>query len=811
MYVRRLAIVALSLASVTLTPPAVRADPAPAGVWVDLSDALIVTLAGDVGRRTSEGIAVGELSRRVRAQTGVAHVRSIHGRWPSEGTSVIAVGLRSKASDWAGPLAARLTQGPGTEAAEGYTIVTDSKLRAVAVAGNDERGVVFGVGRLLRELRMSPGRVALPEGFHETSRPRVPLRGHQLGYRPKTNSYDAWDIDQWNRYLHDLAFFGANAVELVPPRTDDDADSPHFPLPPLRMMRLMSDACDTIGLDVWVWFPVMDPVDRDSSKTEPLLKEWDAVFRNLSRLDAVFVPGGDPGSIPPKPLFDFMKKATEVLHKSHPKAQMWVSPQGFNAAGMEEFLGLMRQEPEWLTGIVFGPQVRTPLNELRKAIPSRYPIRGYPDITHSRQCQHPVPDWDLAYAVTEGREGINPRPLDQARIFKSYLDDTVGFITYSEGCNDDVNKAVWSALGWDPDADVVEVLRQYARLYLGGNVSEPFAQALLALERNWHGPLLTNTGVETTLHQLQDMERDATPKLRQNWRFQQALYRAYYDAYLRDRLIQETALQVRAYETLRAAPHLGSDLAMRRASATLQECLTEPVGLDRRARVFELGEALFQSVRMQLSVTKYRAIAAERGANLDTIDTPLNDRLWLEGQFTQVRALPTEPERVRALLALVNRTDPGPDGFYDALGDPAQSRHLVRDPSTTADPMFVRAPFQGFALRADWPVAWRRYAQTFYDAPLRMAYDGLDPKARYRVRVVYSGDSPRARMRLEADGAEVHPYLAKPNPVKPVEFPIPAPATADGRLTLTFTQEPGRGGNGRGCQVAEVWLLPEAP
>ena len=25
-----------------------------------------------------------------------------------------------------------------------------------------------------------------------------------------------------------------------------------------------------------------------------------------------------------------------------------------------------------------------------------------------------------------------------------------GFLTYSEGCNDDVNKAVWSALGWDP-------------------------------------------------------------------------------------------------------------------------------------------------------------------------------------------------------------------------------------------------------------------------------------------------------------------------------------------------------------------------
>ena len=51
-------------------------------------------------------------------------------------------------------------------------------------------------------------------------------------------------------------------------------------------------------------------------------------------------------------------------------------------------------------------------------MPKRYPIRHYPDITHSRQCQYPVPDWDLAYAVTEAREVINPRPLDEATIFR---------------------------------------------------------------------------------------------------------------------------------------------------------------------------------------------------------------------------------------------------------------------------------------------------------------------------------------------------------------------------------------------------------
>ena len=54
---------------------------------------------------------------------------------------------------------------------------------------------------------------------------------------------------------------------------------------------------------------------------------------------------------------------------------------------------------------------------------------------------------------------------------------------------------------------------------------------------------------------------------------------------------------------------------------------------------------------------------------------------------------------------------------------------------------------------------------------------------------------------------EIHPLLAKERPVRPVEFDIPRAATAQGRLNLSWTREPGRGGNGRGCQVAEVWLI----
>ncbi|MBL8221927.1 MAG: hypothetical protein JNL62_22005, partial [Bryobacterales bacterium] len=63
-------------------------------------------------------------------------------------------------------------------------------------------------------------------------------------------------------------------------------------------------------------------------------------------------------------------------------------------------------------------------------------------------------------------------------------------------------------------------------------------------------------------------------------------------------------------------------------------------------------------------------------------------------------------------------------------------------------------------------------------------------------------------IRLIADGQhEVHPLRPKDRPVRPVEFDIPRQATADGKLTLTWERKAGLGGNGRGVQISEVWLI----
>jgi len=642
------------------------------------------------------------------------------------------------------------------------------------------------------------------------SAPKVALRGHQMGYRPKVNTYDGWTLPLWEQYFRDLIVFGTNAIEMMPPRSDDAADSPHFTLPQIEMLARLSQMAHEYGLQVWMWYPALDKDYGDKKTVAAALDEWGAVFEKLPCLDAVFVPGGDPGHTPPRLMLNLLEKETEVLHRSHPKAQMWMSPQGFTLEWQTEFLEILHKEqPAWLSGIVFGPQNRLSLPDLRQAIPSQYPIRHYPDITHSYSCQFPVQDWDVAYKLTEDREVINPRPADFAKIFRWSLPYTNGFISYSEGCNDDVNKMLWSALGWDPDADVFEVLREYARYFIGPEYEYTFANALMALEKNWEGPLIANTGVETTFQQAQALDAAASAQVRLNWRFQQALYRAYFDAYTRRRLLYESELEAKAMDVLRNASKVGPSLAVDQAESILDRALLEPVAQDLRGRVSDMAEALYQSIRMQLSVPRFQAIDAGRGANFDLIDTPLNNRLWLEPQFAAIRQMTSDSDRRDALRQIIEWTNPGPGGFYDDLGTPGQQPHLVRTMTQDYDPENRSNPLMGFENEPlDRRLSWFCDAETRFEAPLKMQYEGLDPNAEYKVRAVYAGDKFDTELRLVADdNIEVHPFVKKAFPIRPVEFDVPREATDDGKLTLTWTQTPGRGSAGRGCQVAEVWLI----
>ena len=708
---------------------------------------------------------------------------------------------------------------------DGFKILL-SNPQCLVIAGHDERGALYGVGYALRKMELSDHQILVPENFSVSSTPVYPIRGHQLGYRPKTNAYDAWSVAQYDRYIRDLALFGANSIEIMPPRTDDDATSVNMKLPAIRMIVEQARICKSYGLDVWMWYPNMnsDYSSPDSIKFE--LAEREKIFSLLPKLDALFVPGGDPGDLEPDPLFKWLDQEAVVLKKYHPNAKIWVSPQAFKPSTVwyGNFFRHINTKPEWLGGVVYGPWIKMPLPEVRKVTDPSIPIRLYPDITHSYSCQYPVPQWDLAFAMTLGRECINPRPLDEKLIHNRFASLAQGSISYSEGTNDDVNKFIWTGQDWNPETPVTETLRDYARYFIGPQYAEGVSRGLMALEENFRGPLLSNEQVEKTLQQWQDMEGSASTSVLSNPRFQSGLIRAYFDAYTQRRLRYETALESQTRSILENAAAAGSLKSIQEAKSTLVLAREKPIAQALRSRCFALADSLFRSFGAQLTMEKHHAMGG-RGNFIDNIDIPINDALWLLDQLNRIQKLPDESQRLGELHTMLHRTDPGPGGFYEHLGSPTSWKRIKAQKSWQEDPGSLESPRVSFGVGlkgVEWvdeivakgfegqttPLAWMQQINTLYFTPLVMEYTDLDPNGTYKLKVAYTGRF-RSKMKLEANGILIHDFIRMGT--QPIfEFKLPREVTKSGKVTFTWNCAQNDKGEGeRGSQVAEVWLSRE--
>jgi len=766
---------------------------------LDLAKATIVLRTGKLP--PAEEMATRVLAEEITKRTGLDW--PITTNWPEDG-NVIAVLSGSPPSNWTESLPKRAGSNLPENRAEGFRLCYQStkKQHIIWIQGADSRGALFGVGQLLRLLNWGKASVTLPAGLDIASAPARPIRGHQLGYRHTANSYDGWDDKQYEQYIRELALFGANSVEGIP--SQDERRSPVMPLPRDVMNRRLSEICARYEIDCWFWIPAVFDLTNTVKRTE-LLGYQETLFRNCPRVAGIFFPGGDPGDNPPQLVFPYLEDLSRILAKHHPRAKIWLSMQGFEKEAVDYVYDWINEHrPTWLGGLAGGPS-SPPIPETRSRLPKEYGLRDYPDITHTVRCQYPVPWWDPTYALTLGREPVNPRPLAYKEIIDHLGSYTSGFISYSDGIHDDVNKAIWSALSWQPDARSRDILLEYARCFFGGNAAESAADGILALEKNWESALMENASVDATLALWQKLEADC-PELRDSWRWQLCLLRAYYDAYIRHRLIYETALENEANRTLAEAPSRSANSAMDAAVAVLQRAVSQPVKREWRQRIEDLCAELFKSIKFQTSVSKYNASGHERGAVLDFVDRPLNNRWWLEDEFARIRKLPTEAERLKSLELIRTWEHPGEGSFYDAVADVAKAPHVIHTDGLRIDSLLERIPNPGFWM---WDSGFSHRRLSWHatlDWPLGLVYHGLDPAASYRVRLTGYG-----QMRLRLNGRLGTPSVPRIEIGEFMEFPVPPEAIKDGHLKLTFDKLPEEAHLNwrRQSRVSEVWLLKD--
>ena len=424
-----------------------------------------------------------------------------------------------------------------------------------------------------------------------------------------------------------------------------------------------------------------------------------------------------------------MKAISNALREEKPNAQMWPSAQAPHSQPTwgEDFISKMSELPDEIDGVITGPNRAFPLSVLRRKLPSKYPIRLYPDITHNVRCEYPVhflsDDWHYSLTTTLSRESINPRPREYNLIHRITRRYIVGSVSYSEGVNDDVNKAVWSNLDYFPEVSLKETLLDYARAFIWDAPAEKIVDAVFGLERNWEGDPAENPCIEATYNTLIDLY-NSIPSLADNWRFVQLLFRALSDLIVKTRRVFETELLEDAVYTLKSKNDIDGALKILDTPFSAEY-------LEMREFMEVLGKKLFDMIGMQLDVKRYYADNWERGATLDTIDLPVTDRAYYINRLNFAKTL-SDDEREEFISGLLNRNKVNADEFYYSFAE-----HGLDVLEERQQPDFYM-DFQGDRPAVNDGSIPMCQLKLYDHYSFRCKLSGMTPGQDYKLRVSYS-------------------------------------------------------------------------
>lgn len=523
---------------------------------------------------------------------------------------------------------------------DSYRIECTESCTAVFASGI--RGFIFGFGMFLRKIEKNGDTIVLTDDISGIYSPDKEIRGHQVGYRTTPNTYDAWSYEDYRRYYLDMMFFGTNTVEHIPYERGVSKRNRLMKYDEEEFIVNAAAMADEFDLDVSVWHP-----NNDGETIDFAVERRRKLYEKMPRLNVVFPPGGDPGELQPEEFVLRCREIAKAAKSAHPDVQMWPSaqqPHSIPDWGIR-FITEMEKLPDEIDGVIIGPNKAFPIDELRRRLPEKYPLRLYPDITHNVRCEYPVhfdrDDWHFALTTGLSRECTNPRPREYRLIHRLTRPYVVGSVSYSEGITDDVNKAVWADMDFFPDCDLNTTLLDYCRLFFFGADVQKAADGIMLLELNWQCDPAENPSIDNTLRLFKELSADY-PFLNNNWRFLQLLMRAKCDWVLRHRRIFELDLIKKANREIRKG----------QLESAKNVLLTDfdDVYKAERNDITVLAKKLFDLIGLQSDIENYCADNWERGAILETMDLPITDRKWLLGRLDAANEADSPVEYMQNIL-----------------------------------------------------------------------------------------------------------------------------------------------------------------
>jgi len=465
-------------------------------------------------------------------------------------------------------LVVRLSIAPGI-GEEGFKIV-DGADGAIDIVANDERGLLYGVGKFLRTSRydaagFTPGAwrgSSVPangsRGSGRSARSASAGKGAMRGVYLAThfnNYYEAAPLAEVERTIEDLALWGFNTLIVTFPHFqfegfDDPKARRH-----IERTRGLFAAAKRIGLSVGLvqapnqsfsttpeelrWTPIPDDWGRRGSlgvntcpskpaARELLTERWRRLLDAFAETGidyVVFWPYDEGGCgcaecwpWGSKGFPSISRQLAEVARRKYPRCRFVLSTWMFDTPPAGEWKGLtdlLAKDGGWLDAIMADAHEDFPRYPLDEAVPGGLPLYNFPEISM----------WGMA---PWGGYGANPLPRRFQRLWDQTGGKVSGGMPYSEGIYEDMNKAICAQFYWDPSRPAVETLKEYAAFEFSPDAVGEVLASIAILEKNHLRDRIGESAVEA-YERIKRADAKLTRAASRSWRWRILSLRALID------------------------------------------------------------------------------------------------------------------------------------------------------------------------------------------------------------------------------------------------------------------------------------------
>ena len=371
----------------------------------------------------------------------------------------------------------------------------DSAGTAVRVTGGSPRGLLYGVGKLLRTSRYAGTFQAT--AWRGTSVPDGTLRGMYFATHFH-NWYHQASPPEIARYMEDLALWGVNAIMVAFPMINlQDWNDPQTE-PAMAMVRQYARTAQELGLQFVTGInntmfinapksiratPLPDPTHRRGNSGHPIcpsLPEGHAYLMENARqfyerlsginLDVICYWPYDEGGCAcaqcsPWGSNGFLKLShdfTLLGRRYFPNMKTLLSTWMFDTPLEGEWQGLteaLAKDNDWVDYILADSHEDFPRYPLEVGVPGKRPLLNFPEISM----------WGNS---PWGGMGALPQPARFQRLWDQVKHVVSGGFPYSEGIYEDLSKAVVVQFYWNRNQSARDTLKEYIAYEYGEGVTE---------------------------------------------------------------------------------------------------------------------------------------------------------------------------------------------------------------------------------------------------------------------------------------------------------------------------------------------------